>query len=117
MRFALHDLVPIYLSFSESPYSLDNGYLSDGDAAFHRTGNAVNGGDDGYLSEGGASFYARKIQSRIALEKQKTAEEQRRKFSEPAKGGARPLPGLPDVLGGKDDKDGDKDMAENGIYR
>ena len=55
--------------------------------------------DDGYLSEGGASFYARKIQSRIALEKQKTAEEQARKFEEVYDRAKRPLPGLPDVLG------------------
>ena len=52
--------------------------------------------DDGYLSEGGASFYAKKIQNRIALEKQKTVEEQNRKLDEVSK---RPLPGLPDVLG------------------
>ena len=62
--------------------------------------------DDGYLSEGGASFYARKIQSRIALEKQKTAEEQARKFEEVYDRAAskRPLPGLPDVLGGNEPK-------------
>jgi hypothetical protein len=36
--------------------------------------------EDGYYSEGGSSFYARKIQTRIALEKQKTAEEQRKKL-------------------------------------
>ena len=36
--------------------------------------------EDGYYSEGGSSVYARKIQTRIALEKQKTAEEQRRKL-------------------------------------
>ena len=36
--------------------------------------------EDGYYSEGGSSFYARKIQSRIAMEKQKTAEEQRKKL-------------------------------------
>ena len=51
------------------------------------------------MSEGGASFYARKIQSRIAIEKQKTQEEQRQKFD--GCGGRRPLPGLPDVLGAK----------------
>ena len=47
--------------------------------------------DDGYLSEGGASFYAKKIQSRIALEKQKAVEEQNRKLDEVAN--KRPLPG------------------------
>ncbi len=45
--------------------------------------------DDGYLSEGGASFYAKKIQSRIALEKQKTVEEQNRNLE----ANKRPLPG------------------------
>lgn len=60
--------------------------------------------DDGYLSEGGASFYARKIQSRIALEKQKTVEEQNKKLEEVyGKAAARrPLPGLPDILGAGD---------------
>ena len=48
------------------------------------------------MSEGGASFYARKIQTRIAMEKQKAAEEQRQKLN------GRPLPGLPDVLSSKD---------------
>ena len=78
----------------------DAGYLSDGDAAFHKTRTApdhAQNTEDGYMSEGGASFYARKIQSRIALEKQRTAEEQRAKFSS---GSGRPLPGLPDTLGG-----------------
>ena len=63
--------------------------------------------DDGYLSEGGASFYARKIQSRIAMEKQKEVEEQRNKLrlgggsggqqqqQQQGRGG-----GLPEVLGG-----------------
>ena len=45
--------------------------------------------DDGYLSEGGASFYAKKIQSRIAFEKQKTVEEQNRNLE----ANKRPLPG------------------------
>lgn len=80
---------PIYPS---GPHSIDVGYLSDGDAAFFSHNKPLQpNADDGYLSEGGASFYARKIQSRIALEKQKTVEEQRQKFS-------RPLPGLPEVL-------------------
>lgn len=51
--------------------------------------------DDGYLSEGGASFYAKRIQNRIALEKQKEVEEQNRKLDQRS----RPLPGLPDFLG------------------
>ena len=42
--------------------------------------NSGNISEDGYLSEGGASFYARKIQNRIAIEKQKAAEEQRKKW-------------------------------------
>ncbi len=73
--------------------------------------------DDGYLSEGGASFYARKIQTRIALEKQKTAEEQRKKLEEVYDKAVtrRPLPGLPDVLGGPA---GDKMATGSGqIYR
>ena len=104
----------------ESPYSLDNGYLSDGDAAFRSNGGQH---EDGYLSEGGASFYARKIQSRIAIEKQRTQEEQRRKFSEPASSSSsRPLPRLPDVLGkesdsGSKEDGGGESMADNGIYR
>ena len=61
---------------------------------------------DGYLSEGGASLYARKIQTRIAIEKQKAAEEQRIKlgvdnsiYGSPShRPSSRPLPGLPDVL-------------------
>ncbi|TRY75006.1 hypothetical protein TCAL_09848 [Tigriopus californicus] len=80
---------PVYASGS---HSIDVGYLSDGDTAFFNNNKSAQSNlDDGYLSEGGASFYARKIQTRIALEKQKTAEEQRQKFS-------RPLPGLPEVL-------------------
>ena len=71
--------------------------------------------DDGYLSEGGASFYARKIQSRIALEKQKTAEEQARKFEEVYDRAKRPLPGLPDVLGNETKMNGSGDS--NPIYR
>lgn len=58
--------------------------------------------DDGYLSEGGASFYAKKIQNRIALEKQKEVEEQNRKLS-----------GLPDFLGGSSAAD----KMNNQIYR
>ena len=75
------------------------------------------------MSEGGASFYARKIQSRIALEKQKTAEEQARKFEEVydrTAASKRPLPGLPDVLGGNEPKmnsnNGGGDSG-NPIYR
>ena len=62
--------------------------------------------DDGYLSEGGASFYARKIQSRIALEKQKEVEEQRNRLllgggGQQGRGGAGGGGGgLPEVLGG-----------------
>jgi hypothetical protein len=47
--------------------------------------------EDGYYSEGGSSFYARKIQSRIALEKQKTAEEQRKKLASLFYLGANPI--------------------------
>ena len=76
--------------------------MSDSDAAFHlkcspssHYGNSPPvsqcSADDGYLSEGGASFYEKKIQSRIALEKQKTVEEQNRKLDEVAN--KRPLPG------------------------
>ncbi len=95
-----------------------DGYMSDGDALGINPGNQLGQNsqkspphsnssvDDGYLSEGGASFYARKIQTRIALEKQKTAEEQRKKLDEVYdKATRRPLPGLPDVLsGGNSDK-------------
>ena len=49
------------------------------------------------MSEGGASFYARKIQSRIALEKQKEVEEQRNRL---ILGGQQGRGGLPEVLGG-----------------
>ena len=64
--------------------------------------------DDGYLSEGGASFYARKIQSRIALEKQKEVEEQRNRLLLGGGGGGGQQGraatgaggGLPEVLGG-----------------
>jgi hypothetical protein len=61
--------------------------------------NSGNISEDGYLSEGGASFYARKIQTRIAIEKQKAAEEQRKKLGEVYESKRRPLPGLPDILG------------------
>ena len=44
--------------------------------------------ETGYMSEGGASIYARRIQSRIAMEKQKEVDRT-----------CRPLPGLPDILG------------------
>ena len=76
--------------------------------------------DDGYLSEGGASFYARKIQTRIALEKQKAAEEQARKFEEVydrAKLSTRPLPGLPDVLGNDGKMNGSGAGDSSPIYR
>ena len=65
--------------------------------------------DDGYLSEGGASFYARKIQSRIALEKQKEVEEQRNRLllgggggggSQQGRAATGAGGGLPEVLGG-----------------
>ena len=61
--------------------------------------------DDGYLSEGGASFYARKIQSRIAMEKQKEVEEQRNKLRLGGGSGSQQQQqgrggGLPEVLGG-----------------
>ena len=69
--------------------------------------------DDGYLSEGGASFYAKKIQNRIAIEKQKTVEEQNRKLEEFSS--KRPLPGLPDVLGNSEMR-GEGNNA-NPIYR
>ena len=79
--------------------------------------------DDGYLSEGGASFYAKKIQNRIAFEKQKTVEEQNRKLDEvctaagkAALAAKRPLPGLPDVLVGGE-SNGGKMMTTNQIYR
>ena len=68
--------------------------------------------DDGYLSEGGASFYAKKIQNRIAIEKQKTVEEQNRKLEEFSS--KRPLPGLPDVLGNSEMTGGGN---SNPIYR
>ena len=61
--------------------------------------NSGNISEDGYLSEGGASFYARKIQTRIAIEKQKAAEEQRKKLGDVYESKRRPLPGLPDILG------------------
>ena len=74
-----------------------DGYMSDGGEAFRLSGYSAAGSgfdcgggsphrglvggsgthpaavghDDGYLSEGGASLYARKIQTRIAIEKQK----------------------------------------------
>ena len=106
---------------SEKPFSsLDAGYLSDGDASFFRTGKntATSPGsavlDDGYLSEGGASFYARKIQTRIAIEKQKAAEEQRQKL-EQATSNRRPLPGLPEVLGQQ--QTADMNGGNNSIYR
>ena len=99
-----------------------DGYMSDGEALQkyynpHTTGspflsgnpgrssrpasdrNSGNISEDGYLSEGGASFYARKIQTRIAIEKQKAAEEQRKKLGEVYESKRRPLPGLPDILG------------------
>ena len=73
--------------------------------------------DDGYLSEGGASFYAKKIQNRIALEKQKTVEEQNRRLDEVV--AKRPLPGLPDVLGGNSPTSENAKMNVNNgqIYR
>ena len=58
------------------------------------------------MSEGGASFYARKIQSRIALEKQKEVEEQRNRLLLGNGGGGGgqqgrgATGGLPEVLGG-----------------
>lgn len=61
--------------------------------------------DDGYLSEGGASFYARKIQSRIALEKQKTVEEQNRKLRQ----------ALPEVLGSNSESMSNQNNSQ--IYR
>ena len=63
-----------------------DGYMSDRGEAFRLSGysfdqhpppphrlmsSGTTGNEDGYLSEGGASLYARKIQTRIAIEKQK----------------------------------------------
>lgn len=123
------------LEFSSSFQGIVDGYTSDSDA-FHfkyspgssqYQGSANNSSsppcsqssiDDGYLSEGGASFYAKKIQSRIALEKQKEVEEQNRKLHDTS--GKRPLPGLPDFLGGagqQQQQAGDKMISTNQIYR
>lgn len=96
-----------------------DGYMSDGDA-FNLKSNQggayqqIQGAnsppsqssiDDGYLSEGGASFYARKIQSRIALEKQKTVEEQNRKLRQ----------ALPEVLGSNSESMSNQNNSQ--IYR
>ena len=99
--------------------------MSDGDASFNHKSLSPNSPhyqahsppsqssiDDGYLSEGGASFYAKKIQNRIAIEKQKTVEEQNRKLEEFSS--KRPLPGLPDVLGNSEMTGGGN---SNPIYR
>ena len=99
--------------------------MSDGDASFNHKSLSPNSPhyqahsppsqssiDDGYLSEGGASFYAKKIQNRIAIEKQKTVEEQNRKLEEFSS--KRPLPGLPDVLGNSEMPGGGN---SNPIYR
>jgi hypothetical protein len=90
------------------PAPHNDGYVSDGgEAFFFRVAANGNGpvtatttstiDDDGYLSEGGASFYARKIQNRIAFEKQKEVEEQRNRLH---LNGGRGAAGLPEVLGG-----------------
>ena len=65
-------------------------YHSSSTAAGNRGPNPANM-DDGYLSEGGASLYARKIQTRIAIEKQKAAEEQRLKLGETSNAGVNPM--------------------------
>ena len=105
------------------PTGAVDGYMSDGDAFNHKSLSpsshyqphsppSQSSIDDGYLSEGGASFYAKKIQHRIAIEKQKTVEEQNRKLEEFSS--KRPLPGLPDVLGSTSNT---TDMTQNQIYR
>ena len=98
----------ISISGPEQVYRANDGYMSDGGEVFKfangskASGSACGAVDDGYLSEGGASLYARKIQTRIAIEKQKAAEEQRLKHGDLAGPRSRPLPGLPDVLGSGD---------------
>ena len=71
---------------------LDSGYLSEGGAGRFKA-------EDGYRSEGGSEYYSRKLEQRLAYERERAeAEQQHRRFLE-GKGKHQPLP---QVLGAVD---------------
>ena len=68
---------------------IDSGYVSEGGAEFlHRGGVGRNGSrgnktaelTDGYTSEGGADFYSRRVEQRLAYEKQRAEAETQHKL-------------------------------------
>ena len=61
--------------------NLDSGYISEGGADYFLRGRAK--AEDGYRSEGGAEFYSRKVEQRLAYERERAqAEQQHRRFLE-----------------------------------
>lgn len=58
---------------------IDSGYVSEGGAEFLRRG-ARNKSEDGYTSEGGADFYSRRVEQRLAYEKQRAEAESQHKL-------------------------------------
>ena len=59
---------------------IDSGYVSEGGTEFLRGRAGRNKSEDGYTSEGGIDFYSRKVEQRLAYEKQRAEAESQHKL-------------------------------------
>ena len=73
---------------------MDSGYISEGGVEIYLRGRGK--AEDGYASEGGAEFYHKKIEQRMAYERQR--EDAEKRYLEQASRSGKHQP-LPQVLG------------------